>query len=102
MVLRVLMTVLALSTIVGQAQQLSTFLKDPLVEEKEEKKCPTNWFTFKTSCYKFIRSPVKTREQARAQCQAYGEGSDLVSVSNKEEHGFITRHLHEMELHFKI
>lgn len=27
--------------------------------------------------------------------QAYGEGSDLVSVSNKEEHGFLTRYLHE-------
>lgn len=27
--------------------------------------------------------------------QAYGKGSDLVSVSNKDEHGFLTRYLHE-------
>ena len=27
--------------------------------------------------------------------QAYGEGSGLVSVSSKEEHGFLTRYLHE-------
>lgn len=57
--------------------------------------CPTNWIHYKLSCYKFMRSPVKTRKQARIQCQAYGEGSDLVSVSNKEEHGFLIRHLRE-------
>ncbi|XP_045597115.1 contactin [Procambarus clarkii] len=93
MLLRVVVSLWAVSTIVGQS--FNTLLKDPLLEEKEDKKCPTNWFTHRTSCYKFIRSPVKTREQARAQCKAYGDGSDLVSVSNKEEHGFLTRHLHE-------
>ncbi|XP_045114342.1 contactin-like [Portunus trituberculatus] len=80
----------------GRAQMLqNNLLVDPLLENTVEKTCPTNWSTHRGSCYKYIRSPVKTRQQARAQCQAYGEGSDLVSVSNKEEHGFLTRYLHE-------
>ncbi|XP_050730835.1 contactin-like isoform X1 [Eriocheir sinensis] len=85
------------ATVTGVNGQLlqSNILRDPLLERTVEKTCPTNWSTYKSSCYKFIRSPVKTREQARAQCQAYGEGSDLVSVSNKGEHGFLTRYLHE-------
>lgn len=93
MLLRLIVSVLAFTTVVGQVQRQNRIIKNPLLEE--EKKCPTNWYTYKISCYKFIRSPVKTRQQARAQCQAYGESSDLVSVSNKEEHGFLTRHLHE-------
>ncbi|XP_027207013.1 contactin [Penaeus vannamei] len=96
---RILICVVALSALAtsqrtaerGQAKPISNQLQT----EEKEKQCPKNWFSYKSSCYKFIRSPVKTREQARAQCMAYGEGSDLVSVSNKEEHGFLTRHLHE-------
>ncbi|KAK4306056.1 hypothetical protein Pmani_022099 [Petrolisthes manimaculis] len=73
----------------------SIIIGDPLEVSGKKQECPTNWYTNQGFCYKFIRSPVKTREEARAQCQAYGEGSDLVSISNKEEHGFLTRHLHE-------
>ncbi|KAG0716945.1 Contactin [Chionoecetes opilio] len=95
---RAVMSVVAVAVVVatGYAQQLQNLLLlDPLQDTVVEKKCPTNWFTHKGSCYKFIRSPVKTRVQARAQCQAYGEGSDLVSVSDNDEHGFLTRYLHE-------
>ncbi|XP_042239978.1 contactin-like isoform X2 [Homarus americanus] len=94
MLMRVIVCLLALGTTVVLAQLQNPTHQDSLLDE-EEKKCPTNWFFNKLSCYKFVRSPVKTRQQARAQCQAYGEGSDLVSVSDKEEHGFLTRHLHE-------
>lgn len=43
-----------------------------LVEQSKEDEiinCPTNWVTQGDSCYKFVRSPKKTRDQARRQCQ---------------------------------
>ncbi|KAK7069416.1 hypothetical protein SK128_022057, partial [Halocaridina rubra] len=41
------------------------------IEELEPKEvdCPPNWVTYKSSCLKFIRSPVKNRIDARKQCQ---------------------------------
>ena len=42
-------------------------LEEPL--ESVTLKCPTNWVTNEESCYKFVRSPKKTRDQARRQCQ---------------------------------
>lgn len=47
----------------------STIIGDPFEEAAKEQECPTNWYTYQGACYKFIRSPVKTREEARAQCQ---------------------------------
>lgn len=70
-------------------------IAESLEPERAELQCPPYWVHYKAACYKFIRSPVKTRVQARAQCKAYGEGSDLVSITDKQEHGFITRYLHE-------
>lgn len=69
---RILICVVALSALAtsqrtaerGQAKPISNQLQT----EEKEKQCPKNWFSYKSSCYKFIRSPVKTREQARAQC----------------------------------
>lgn len=69
---RILICVVALSALAtcqrttqrNQAQPTSNQLQP----DEKEKQCPKNWFSYKTSCYKFIRSPVKTREQARAQC----------------------------------
>lgn len=73
-VLVVLSVAAVLATVTGVNGQLqqNNILWDPLLERTVEKTCPTNWSTHKGSCYKFIRSPVKTREQARAQCQVWG------------------------------
>ncbi|OQR73690.1 contactin-like, partial [Tropilaelaps mercedesae] len=53
--------------------------------------CPRGWHAFAESCYKFIRSPAKLREDARELCQTYN--ARLLSVNSFEEHQFIIRWL---------
>lgn len=53
----------------------------------QDLRCPQHWVQFQQSCYKFIRSPVRNREDARRNCQAFK--SDLVSVNSYDEHGFL-------------
>lgn len=53
--------------------------------------CPRGWREFGDSCYKFIRSPGKQREDARELCQTYN--ARLLSVNTFEEHQFIIRWL---------
>lgn len=55
--------------------------------------CPKGWDDYSTSCYKFNRSPLRSRDQAREVCQAYN--CDLVSVNTYEEHRFIIQWLRE-------
>ena len=50
-------------------------------------RCPQHWVQFQQSCYRFIKSPIRARNDARRNCQAYE--SDLVSIDSLEEHGFI-------------
>jgi len=50
-------------------------------------RCPQHWVPFQQSCYRFIRSPVRNRHDARRNCQAFK--SDLLSINNFDEHGFI-------------
>ncbi|XP_066997548.2 contactin [Anabrus simplex] len=56
-----------------------------------EVRCPQHWIKFQTSCYRFIKSPLRNRNDAKKNCQAYN--SELVSVSNLEEHGFLVYQL---------
>ncbi|XP_015594638.1 contactin [Cephus cinctus] len=49
--------------------------------------CPQYWIRFQESCYRFIKSPIRERDDARRNCQAYQ--SDLVSINSPEEHGFL-------------
>ncbi|XP_012285560.1 contactin [Orussus abietinus] len=49
--------------------------------------CPLHWLQFQESCYRFVKSPIRIREDARKNCQAYQ--SDLVSINSVEEHGFL-------------
>ncbi len=37
----------------------------------EEKECPSGWDTFRQACYRFVRSPLHTRDDARRNCQVY-------------------------------
>ncbi|XP_039297800.1 contactin [Nilaparvata lugens] len=53
--------------------------------------CPQHWHRFQNSCYRFIKSPLRNRNDARRNCQAYV--SDLVSINNLEELGFIVNRL---------
>ena len=53
--------------------------------------CPRHWKRFQESCYRFVRSPLKRREEARRTCQAYH--SDLLSINSVEEHGFLVQQL---------
>lgn len=55
--------------------------------EEVQYQCPQHWIKFQESCYRFIKSPIREREEARKNCQAYQ--SDLVTINSLEEHGFI-------------
>ncbi|CAA9998770.1 unnamed protein product [Nesidiocoris tenuis] len=60
-------------------------------EDHLEWKCPQHWIQFQSSCYRFIKSPLRSRNDARSNCQAYG--ADLVSISSLDEHGFLVYQL---------
>jgi hypothetical protein len=62
--------------------------------------CPKSWVHYATSCYKFIRSPIKTRDEARQYCRAFN--SDLTSVNTLEEHSFITTYLNKNDPSHRI
>jgi hypothetical protein len=53
--------------------------------------CPKTWINYGTSCYRFTRSPIKTRDEARQYCRSFN--ADLASVNSIEEHSFITTYL---------
>ena len=50
--------------------------------------CPCDWATYRGSCYKFETSSRKSWDSARSAC--LGMSSDLVSITNVQEQGFIT------------
>ncbi|XP_046406914.1 contactin isoform X2 [Ischnura elegans] len=60
-------------------------------QRESELQCPEHWVQFQSSCYRFIKSPLRARNEARKNCQAYD--SDLASVSSLEEHGFLIHQL---------
>lgn len=62
--------------------------------------CPKSWVHYTTSCYKFIRSPIKTRDEARQYCRAFN--SDLTSINSLEEHSFITTYLNKHDPSHRI
>jgi len=49
--------------------------------------CPKNWVEYDDSCYRFVRSPIKKRDNAREACQGFA--SDLLSLNTMEEHAFV-------------
>lgn len=49
--------------------------------------CPQHWIKFQDSCYRFIKSPIRERQDAKRNCEAYQ--SDLVTINSLDEHGFI-------------
>lgn len=64
----------------------NTFAQNILYEELYQH-CPQHWIKFQESCYRFIKSPIKERQDAKRNCEAYQ--SDLVTINSLEEHGFI-------------
>ncbi|CAL4146769.1 unnamed protein product, partial [Meganyctiphanes norvegica] len=72
---------------------------DLVVDPLKEAICPGHWIGFANSCYKFIRSPVKDRNSARELCRALS--ADLVSVTDKTEHLFLTIQLQSNDPHHR-
>ncbi|KAF4525298.1 hypothetical protein B566_EDAN014819 [Ephemera danica] len=76
-----------------------------------EWKCPQHWMQFRQSCYRFIKSPIRPRNEARKNCQVrifffflrvhcfilnvvfQAYEADLVSVDSLEEHNFLIQQL---------
>ncbi|KAH0545705.1 contactin [Cotesia glomerata] len=54
-------------------------------------KCPKYWIRHQESCYRFVSSPIKKREEARKICETYQ--SDLVSINTIEEHTYFLKEL---------
>lgn len=58
----------------------------------DQLKCPEHWVQFQQSCYRFIKSPLRPYKESRKICQSFvpeAGGSDLVSIDNHDEHGFL-------------
>ena len=53
--------------------------------------CPKTWINYANACYRFTRSPIKTRDEARTYCRSFN--ADLASINSIEEHSFITTYL---------
>ncbi|XP_037068317.1 contactin-like isoform X2 [Pollicipes pollicipes] len=53
--------------------------------------CRKNWVEYDKSCYRFFRSPLKDRDDARDACQVFA--ADLMSLSTMEEHAFVVNWL---------
>lgn len=62
--------------------------------------CPKSWVQYLTSCYRFIRSPIKTRDDARMYCRGFN--SDLASINSMEEHSFIITYLQKNDPSHRI
>lgn len=62
--------------------------------------CPKTWFFYGVSCYRFTRSPIKSREEAKQYCRAFN--ADLASVNSMEEHSFITSYLQKVDPSHRI
>ncbi|XP_069694656.1 contactin [Periplaneta americana] len=58
---------------------------------ESDMRCPQHWIRFQLSCYRFIKSPLRNRIEARKNCEAYQ--ADLVSVNTPDEHGFLVNEL---------
>ncbi|CAG7734727.1 unnamed protein product [Allacma fusca] len=65
--------------------------------QSDERKCPPEWELYNQNCYRFVRSPVHTREGARLNCQAYGNGSTLLNLNSLNEHSWIVRRLSALD-----
>ncbi|XP_025417711.1 contactin isoform X2 [Sipha flava] len=53
--------------------------------------CPQYWVHYDNSCYKFVKSPIRPRNEAHRNCQAFG--AELASVNSIDEHGFLINQL---------
>lgn len=53
--------------------------------------CPEFWIAYRSSCYRFIKSPKRNWYDAKKICQAYK--GELINVDNVEKHSFILKHL---------
>lgn len=50
-------------------------------------RCPQHWVQYRDSCYRFVKSPLKSRNDAKLNCKSLD--SDLANINDADEHGFI-------------
>lgn len=53
--------------------------------------CPEYWMSYRSSCYRFIKSPKRSWDEARKICVAYQ--ADLIHIDTPEKHNFIMQQL---------
>ncbi|XP_064486907.1 contactin-like [Ornithodoros turicata] len=70
---------------------LLAFFLGGLLQTGVCQECPRGWEDYDSSCYKFNRSPLRTRDEAREACQAYN--CDLISINTFEEHRYVVEWL---------
>lgn len=56
-------------------------------QEENLYECPQYWIKFQQSCYRFIKSPLRLRDDAQRTCQAFE--SNLLSINSLEEYRFV-------------
>ncbi|XP_012215435.1 contactin [Linepithema humile] len=76
-----------LSTVVFSLILLFPALAQHAFYQQTYYKCPQHWKQFQDSCYRFVKSPLRQREDARKNCQAFQ--SDLLSIHSLEEYRFV-------------
>ncbi|CAG0881139.1 unnamed protein product [Darwinula stevensoni] len=94
--MKVLFIIVALALFGSSSGQLGRPTSPEILESIP---CPPNWVTYDLSCYRFVRSPMKDREEARRHCQSFN--AELVAVNTLEEHSFLVRQLRVIDPHHR-
>ena len=72
--IKILLLFVAMPLVWGQAQNLNS-----------EMRCPQYWVQFQLSCYRFIKSPLRNRNDARKNCEVsiYPTSPDFTKIGIK-------------------
>ncbi|XP_036090915.1 regenerating islet-derived protein 4 isoform X2 [Rousettus aegyptiacus] len=54
--------------------------------------CATGWFYYKSNCYGYFRK-LRSWSDSELECQSYGNGAHLASVSNAKEASVIAKYI---------
>lgn len=55
--------------------------------DESDERCPLHWVQYRDSCYRFVKSPLKSRIDAQQNCKSLE--ADLANINDADEHGFI-------------
>ncbi|XP_034935862.1 contactin [Chelonus insularis] len=77
-----------ITSIVAQDQNTNSFNTNFM---DYDYRCPKYWIKYQQSCYRFVKSPIKRKDDAKLLCESFQ--SHLVAISNVEEHTFLVNEL---------